>query len=56
MGSTLEAHHPDRVLERGYAVVEGDDSVITSAASAREARQFRVRFADDHVDAEVREE
>jgi exodeoxyribonuclease VII large subunit len=56
IGSMLDAHHPDRVLERGYAVVEGGDSVITSAVSAREARQFRVRFADDHVDAEVRDE
>ncbi|MGI8460293.1 MAG: exodeoxyribonuclease VII large subunit [Solirubrobacterales bacterium] len=51
--ATLDAHHPDRVLERGFALVEDGDEVITSAAAAREAGRFRVRFADDHLEAEA---
>ncbi len=51
---TIAAHDPDRVLERGYAIVtrpEGD--VITSAEEARASGRFRVRFADDDVGVEV---
>ncbi|MDP9188861.1 MAG: hypothetical protein M3O25_06395, partial [Actinomycetota bacterium] len=52
---TLDAHAPDRVLERGYAIVEtgGGGEVLSRAADARRAGKLRVRFADDHVDAEV---
>jgi exodeoxyribonuclease VII large subunit len=52
--ATIEAHDPERVLERGYAVVSdpaGD--VLTSAGAAREAGRIGVRFADDDVEAEV---
>ena len=52
---TLAAHEPERVLERGYAIVEdraGD--VVTSAERARRERSVRVRFSDDHVEAEVK--
>lgn len=54
LAQTLAAHEPERVLERGYAIVEaGDGDVITSAERARRERRLRVRFSDDHVDAEV---
>jgi exodeoxyribonuclease VII large subunit len=54
LAATLGAHDPDRVLERGYALVSGSGGeVIASAAAARRAGRFRVRFADDDVAAEV---
>lgn len=61
LAATLSAHDPERVLERGYAIVsadrgpggEGEPEVLTSAAAARERRRLRVRFADDDVAAEV---
>ena len=52
--ATLTAHDPERVLERGYAIVTGyEGEVVTTAAAARERGRFRVRFADDDVGAEV---
>ena len=55
LARTLDAHHPDRVLERGYAIVsaEGGGEVVTSAERARRERLLRVRFADDDVGVEV---
>ncbi len=54
LAGTLAAHDPDRVLERGYAIVEGGGGdVVTTAERARRERRLRVRFADDHVDTEV---
>jgi exodeoxyribonuclease VII large subunit len=51
---TLAAHEPDRVLERGYAIVRGDGGeVVSSAERAREESRLRVRFADDDVLTEV---
>jgi exodeoxyribonuclease VII large subunit len=53
---TLAAHEPERVLERGYAIVEDSaGDVITTAERARRERRLRVRFSDDHVDTEVTE-
>jgi exodeoxyribonuclease VII large subunit len=50
----LAAHDPDRVLERGYAVVDDrEGNVVTSAATARAAREVRLHFADGAVDATV---
>ncbi|HEU4979467.1 MAG TPA: exodeoxyribonuclease VII large subunit, partial [Solirubrobacteraceae bacterium] len=53
----LEAHDPQRVLERGYAVVEerSGERVITTAAAARAAGEVRLRFADAAVDARISE-
>jgi exodeoxyribonuclease VII large subunit len=54
LAHTLAAHEPERVLERGYAIVEaGGGEVVTSAEAARRERRLRVRFADDDVAAEV---
>ncbi|MEA2289636.1 MAG: exodeoxyribonuclease large subunit, partial [Solirubrobacteraceae bacterium] len=53
----LAAHDPERVVERGYAVVDDrDGNVITSAAAAREAGAVRLRFADAAVDATISED
>jgi exodeoxyribonuclease VII large subunit len=56
MAQTLAAHEPERVLERGYALVTdaGDESaIVTSAAAARQRGRLRVRFSDDDVRTEV---
>jgi len=54
IAQTLAAHEPERVLERGYAIVSGTDGeVVTSAAAARRREQLRVRFSDDDVLTEV---
>ena len=56
LASALAAHDPERVLERGYAVVDdGDGGVITSAQDARAAGALRVFFADDSVRARIEE-
>ena len=48
----LAAHDPERVVERGYAVVDDRaGTVITSAAAAREAGAIRLFFADAAVEA-----
>lgn len=50
----LDAHDPERVLERGYAVVDdGDGGVISTAAAAREAGVLRISFSDDAVRARI---
>jgi exodeoxyribonuclease VII large subunit len=54
LAQTLAAHEPERVLERGYAIVtdrQGD--LISKAATARDRSRLRVRFADDDVAVEV---
>ncbi|MFN8151495.1 MAG: exodeoxyribonuclease VII large subunit [Solirubrobacterales bacterium] len=62
LAQTLAALEPERVLERGYAIVEpagaeadGAD-VITTAERARREGRVRVRFSDDHVEADVRDD
>jgi exodeoxyribonuclease VII large subunit len=48
----LDAHDPERTLERGYALVEDRaGEVVTSAAAARREGHVRLRFADGKVDA-----
>jgi exodeoxyribonuclease VII large subunit len=57
LAAAIAAHDPQRVVARGYAMVEdraGD--VITTAAAARAARDVRLRFSDADVDATIREE
>jgi exodeoxyribonuclease VII large subunit len=50
----LGAHDPERVVERGYAVVDDrHGNVVTSAEAARAARDVRLRFADAAVDARI---
>jgi exodeoxyribonuclease VII large subunit len=50
----LAAHDPERVVERGYAVVDDRHGhVVTSAEAARKARAVRLYFADAAVDATI---
>jgi exodeoxyribonuclease VII large subunit len=53
----LAAHDPERVVERGYAVVDDRaGNVITSAEAARAAGEVRLFFADAAVDATITED
>lgn len=48
----LRAHEPERTLERGYALVEGDGGEpLTSAAEAGAAERISLRFSDGRVRA-----
>jgi exodeoxyribonuclease VII large subunit len=52
----LAAHDPERVVERGYAVVDDrEGNVITTGAAAREIGEVRLHFADAAVDARIEE-
>ncbi|HEX3874578.1 MAG TPA: exodeoxyribonuclease VII large subunit [Solirubrobacteraceae bacterium] len=54
LGLALSAHHPERTLDRGYAVVEtADGEPIQTAAVARRAIDVRLRFADGRVAAKI---
>ncbi len=54
--SALTAHDPERVLERGYAVVDdGEGNVVTTARDARTAKGVRLTFSDDSVRARIEE-
>jgi exodeoxyribonuclease VII large subunit len=53
----LAAHDPERVVERGYAVVDDRaGNVVTSAEAARRAGDVRLFFADAAVDATITED
>jgi exodeoxyribonuclease VII large subunit len=53
----LAAHDPERVVERGYAVVDDRrGNVITSAAAAREAGAVGLCFGDAAVNARISED
>ena len=50
----LDAHDPQRTLERGYALVEDrDGGPLTTADAARGAGAVRLRFADGTTDATI---
>jgi len=50
----LAAHDPERVVERGYAVVDDrQGNVLTSAEAARAAGEVQLLFADAAVDATI---
>lgn len=51
---TVDAHDPQRVLERGYARVDDRrGEPVTSPDAARQAGEVRIRFAAGSVDATV---
>jgi exodeoxyribonuclease VII large subunit len=53
----LGAHDPERVVERGYAVVDDrQGNVVTTAEAARRARAVRLYFADAAVDARIEDD
>ena len=43
-----------RTLERGFAVVEGPEGVISSAADVRMGMDVGIRFADGRAEAEIK--
>jgi exodeoxyribonuclease VII large subunit len=48
----LRAHEPERTLERGYALIEGEaGEPLTSAAEASAADLISLRFSDGRVRA-----
>jgi exodeoxyribonuclease VII large subunit len=48
----LRAHEPERTLERGYALIEGDGGEpLTSATEAGAAERISLRFSDGRVRA-----
>lgn len=52
----LDAHDPQRTLQRGYALVQtSTGEAVGTAAAARRARELLLRFADSSVEAQVRE-
>ena len=54
VGRLVDSLNPDRILERGYARVEGQDgATLTTAAAARAAGAIRLRFRDGAVAAGV---
>jgi exodeoxyribonuclease VII large subunit len=54
--AALDAHDPERVIARGYAVVDdGDGNLVTSSAAAREAERVRLFFGDGDVRARIEE-
>jgi exodeoxyribonuclease VII large subunit len=56
LAAALAAHDPERVIERGYAVVDdGEGNVVTSAEAARAAGRVRLTFSDDSVHARIDE-
>ncbi len=57
LSSALDAHDPQRTLERGYALVaDHAGAPIVTAAGARERGDVVIRFADDAVGATIEPE
>ncbi|MCW2968546.1 MAG: xseA, partial [Solirubrobacteraceae bacterium] len=56
LAAALGAHDPERVIARGYAVVDdGEGNVLTSAEAARAAQRLRLFFGDGDVRARIDE-
>jgi exodeoxyribonuclease VII large subunit len=52
----LRAHEPERTLERGYALVEGEQGEpVTSRDAAVAAERVKLRFSDGQVGARIEE-
>jgi exodeoxyribonuclease VII large subunit len=57
LAMALQAHDPERTLERGYALVtDRDGAVVTSAAAARAAGDVSLHFGDAAVAATISED
>ena len=57
LAAAIAAHDPQRVVARGYAMVEDRaGGLVTTAAAARAARHVRLRFSDADVDATISED
>ena len=49
LAKRMESVHPDRTLERGYAMVLGEGKVVSSAATIRQDDSLTLRFRDGDV-------
>jgi exodeoxyribonuclease VII large subunit len=57
LSAAIAAHDPQRVVARGYAMVEDRaGELVTTAVAARAARDVRLRFSDADVDATITED
>ena len=52
--SKLDAMSPLKVLTRGYAMVEKENSIVTSASSLEKGNNINLNFADGKVKCEVK--
>jgi exodeoxyribonuclease VII large subunit len=56
LASALAAHDPERVVARGYAVVDdGEGNLVTSAEAAKATERVRLFFGDGDVRARIEE-
>ncbi len=54
LAAALSAHDPERIVERGYAVVDdGAGEVVTTAAEAKRLGRVRLSFSDAAVRARI---
>jgi exodeoxyribonuclease VII large subunit len=52
--ATLQAAHPQRVLERGYSMVQNDEGhVISNVSNLEQGQTIRLQFADGRADADI---
>lgn len=57
LAAALSAHDPERVIERGYAVVDdGAGGIVTTAAEARRHGRVRLSFSDAAVRARIEDD
>jgi exodeoxyribonuclease VII large subunit len=57
LARALDAHDPDRTLERGFALVHDDQGeLVTTAQAARDAGRVRIAFADAAVAAKIEDQ
>ena len=49
----LEANHPNQVLKRGYAIVEGEEKLITSVKNVKIKDTLRITLKDGTLVSEV---
>lgn len=54
--SSLNATHPQRVLERGYSMTQTEEgAVLSSVEEIQQGQTIILNFADGHADAEVKQ-
>ena len=54
LGATLQAAHPQRVLERGYSMVQNDKGdVVSNISGLSEGQTIQLQFADGQAAADV---
>jgi exodeoxyribonuclease VII large subunit len=53
--SMLNASHPQRTLERGYAMIEADGDVVQSIGEISVGQQILLRFSDGKASSTIEE-